>query len=227
MHKLLLVNTHSQAGVHKCSAHKQIPAARTAGTCRVLASTLFNVRHASHWGKHKLREELLGQICIQIATWFPRHREAFYVKTMKATVNIPGQRGVVHNNNGFTNVYPMDQDAMTWIATNSTGDDTIESMLQAIVDKFLTAFPSVTVHQGFVALSDVLPPKSFAKWYKMQQDMDNGVNIMMNDVYDWVPATGDNDADNAAALAYLKKGREQNALFASSQDSGSQNGSQG
>ena len=121
----------------------------------------------------------------------------------------------------------MDQDAMTWIAANSTGDDTIESMLQAICDKFLSSFPSVAVHQGFVALSDVLPPKSFAKWYKMQQDMDNGVSIMMNDVYDWVPATGDDDADNAAALAYLKKGREQNALFASSQDSGSQNGSQG
>ena len=143
---------------------------------------------------------------------------AFYIKTVKATVKMPGRDDLVQNSNGFTNVYPIDEDAIACVAEASSEDTTIDVLMQAIADKFLAAFPNVTVHKGYVPLCEVLPPKSFAKWYKMKKDQDASIDIMFNDIYDWVPATSDLDADNAAALAYLKKGQNANALYASSQD---------
>ena len=67
--------------------------------------------------------------------------------------------------------------------------------------------------------SNVLPPKLFAKWYRMKEDMGPGLDINRNDLYDWVPTTDNNAADNAAAQAYLSKGRTENAAYASSQES--------
>ena len=149
-----------------------------------------------------------------------------YIKTLKGTVKMPGCDDLVQNSNGFTNVYPIDEDAIACVAQASGADATIDMLMQAIADKYLAAFPNVTVYKGYVPLCDVLPPKSFAKWYRLKRDQDAGIDIMSNDIYDWVPATSDVAADNAAALAYLKKGQSANALYASSQD-GSQSGSQG